>query len=1007
MQKTRVLSKKASGSVAAADRKSGASKTECLVVCSRAGLILNVSHGAGELFGTDRNAILHKQILDLLTIEIDGDSCPEDITPEALFRRADEEGCDVEVRIAGNSFHLIDVVTPLYDDEQPGRITGWVWSFEYSPALIEDIFQHAHQFIDSLSEAVFIADENDVILYANERLCDLAGRANLELINCELTGLFDAPFDSGSELADTGVGSPSFLGRYLNTMIGASGERLWVEVGMSSMDGIIERKGVKLGILANVTARMRAELAAQKSTEKLRKLVHYLPVAITSFNAAQHRYEFVNEEFQRQSGYSRDEFDELNADKLIDMVHPDDRDRIFGFFRRWEADGFPGRQNIQYRINNKSGETVWLDTYLFAELDDHGKVDTINQICVDITRLRSAQTALEDALRQDFRRTVENLQNLVFKLVRRSDGKFVYRLREGKLAGEINSNVVYDRSPDEIFGVLHRERVGPQIARAFEGNSVRFEMEFEGQWLFYVLEPVFEQGIVREVVGSAVDITELKKVELRLRDSEARNRRLIDAIPLGIMQIVVTSGGQINYIANRAFESQTGYSVEEFVRLSSDESESLYHPNDSDRVNQLWARWFSEDSPSMAHDLYRFRHKSGEYRYMEMYATRFRAEGGDRYFIQAAMDVTEKKLAENRLKMLATFPEQNPNPILEISVKGEVTYQNQMALQHFPDIAQRGLNDPLLAWLQPYLDGLVSKAGKTIRHEYENANVVYDLSVSYLPEGEILRIFCHIITEQKQAERQLRKALATERELNALKTRFVSTVSHEFRTPLAGILSSAEILERYADRLEEWRRKEEIGKIKSRVTELTHLMDDFLLQSSLPAAGERLSYGDVDLSQLCREVTENLQETDPAASAIEYICNVDNSVLVGDARLLRQVVKNLLSNAVKYSGVGSPIVLRVREQGEFLELCVADKGIGIPASEQVRLFTPFFRASNVLQRPGTGIGLSLVKEFVELHGGTIDVESNVGQGSTFIVLLPRRQPMQSMEHSDTREHADD
>lgn len=1007
MQKTRVLSKKASNSVAATDPGSGASQTECLVVCARGGRIVHAGDGATELFGADHHQILHMPILELLDVEIDGEPFHEPVDMEALYNRAVEGRCDVFVCAGGHSFHVSDVVTPIFDEDEPDRITSWIWAFEFSPALIEDIFQHAHQFIDSLSEAVFIADENDVILYANERLCDLAGRSNQELINCELTQLFDAPFDGGSELADTGAGSDNFLGRYLNTMIGASGERLWVEVGVSSMDGIIERQGVKLGILANVTGRMRAELAAQKSTEKLRKLVHYLPVAITSFNAEQHCYEFVNEEFQRQSGYSRSEFDDLNADTLIDMVHPDDRERIFGFFRRWESDGFPGRQNIQYRINNKNGETVWLDTYLFAELDEHGKVDTINQICVDITRLRSAQTALEDALRQDFRRTVENLQNLVFKLVRRSDGKYVYRLREGKLAGEINSTVVYDRSPDEIFGVLHRERVGPQIAKAFEGNSVRFEMEFEGQWLFYVLEPVFEQGIVREVVGSAVDITELKKVELRLRDSEARNRRLIDAIPLGIMQIVVTSGGQINYIANRAFESQTGYSVEEFVRLSSDESESLYHPNDSERVNQLWARWFSEDSPSMAHDLYRFRHKSGEYRYMEMYATRFRAEGGDRYFIQAAMDVTEKKLAENRLKMLATFPEENPNPILEISVKGKVTYQNQVAQQHFPDIAERGLEHQLLAWLPPYMDGLVNKAGKTIRHEYENANVVYDLSVSYLPEGEILRIFCHIITEQKQAERQLRKALTTERELNALKTRFVSTVSHEFRTPLAGILSSAEILERYADRLEEWRRKEEIGKIKSRVTELTHLMDDFLLQSSLPAAGERLSYGDVDLSELCRDVTENLQETDPAASAIEYECELDNSVLVGDARLLRQVVKNLLSNAVKYSGAGSPIELRVREQGDFLELRVADKGIGIPASEQVRLFTPFFRASNVLQRPGTGIGLSLVKEFVELHGGTIDVESRVGQGSTFIVLLPRRQPAQNLENSGTREQSND
>lgn len=245
------------------------------------------------------------------------------------------------------------------------------------------------------------------------------------------------------------------------------------------------------------------------------------------------------------------------------------------------------------------------------------------------------------------------------------------------------------------------------------------------------------------------------------------------------------------------------------------------------------------------------------------------------------------------------------------------------------------------------------------------------------------------ITEQKKAEQELHAALAKERELNNLKTRFVSTVSHEFRTPLTGILMSTELLERYYDKLEPQQRQEEIAKIKTRVNELTELMDDFLLQSSVQSMAERLRPELMDIGPIASHCVHELRSilSENPHNLLSVI--PDNlPVFYGDPRLLRHVVQNLLSNAIKYSPTNSTILFELRHEGTFIVIEVRDRGIGIPEEEVSRLFTPFFRASNTGKIKGTGLGLSIIKEFVEIHNGTISVQSKVGHGTTVVVRLP-------------------
>jgi signal transduction histidine kinase len=237
----------------------------------------------------------------------------------------------------------------------------------------------------------------------------------------------------------------------------------------------------------------------------------------------------------------------------------------------------------------------------------------------------------------------------------------------------------------------------------------------------------------------------------------------------------------------------------------------------------------------------------------------------------------------------------------------------------------------------------------------------------------------------------LQKALIKERDLRQLKSRFVNTISHEFRTPLTGISISADILESYQDRLSNQQKIDEFHKIKQRVSELTDLMNDFLLHSSVESMRDFFTVTSVDMTDIIQRVVEDsdrLAQVESITINIHFGKNIP--LIIGDPKILHHVVKNLVSNAIKYSHYGGEILLTLvaSEDSTNLKLIVQDNGIGIPKTELDKLFTQFFRASNTSEIPGTGLGLSIVKEFVELHNGTISVITEPNKGTIFVVELP-------------------
>lgn len=524
--------------------------------------------------------------------------------------------------------------------------------------------------------------------------------------------------------------------------------------------------------------------------------------------------------------------------------------------------------------------------------------DGFNELLSQLQRRESerdnARAELENALREDFRETVRNLQNLVIKAYRAPNGEYLLSLFEGRIAANfgLDTEKIRGQSLSAIFGRKMQALYQKHFDSAFQGKTIRFESEMFGATYLNFIVPIIENGSVREVVCSTVDISSQKEAENRLRISEQRYRALIQGLPVGIVQSVKDGSGLRLEFVNGEFVNLTGYSMEMFAEMQySNQIRLPMHDDDRPKAEESWALWLENEADILLRRSYRLRvvkdsmqRLAPEYRWFDDYTTKLHLDSGEIIIIQALMDIDEKK----------------------------------------------------------------------------------------------------------QSEVQLQLSLDKERQVNELKTRFVSTVSHEFRTPLAGMLLSVDLLTRYFDRMPADKRVDELNKIRLRINELTDLMNDFLAQSESQSGVGRFKPAVMEVNELCKSLVTEMEFIASATSRsrIHRNINVHEAYINGDIKLLRYVVRNLLANAIKYSGKQAPVTVDIYCEPRWVVISVSDKGIGIPEKDIEKLFTPFFRASNTTTISGTGVGLSIVKEFIDAHSGTIEVQSRQNEGSTFTVRLP-------------------
>lgn len=238
------------------------------------------------------------------------------------------------------------------------------------------------------------------------------------------------------------------------------------------------------------------------------------------------------------------------------------------------------------------------------------------------------------------------------------------------------------------------------------------------------------------------------------------------------------------------------------------------------------------------------------------------------------------------------------------------------------------------------------------------------------------------------AEKKIKSALQKERELNELKTKFLSLVSHEFKTPLSGILTSATLVGKYSKEDQQDKRDKHLRTIIGEVRRLNNILTDFLSIERIEEGKELYRFSDFSLSKVVNEVIYNSNMLLKSGQHINYPQNVEDIVIRQDEKIISLVLTNLLNNAVKYSSEDAIIDLQVELVKNNIIFKVVDEGIGIPEKDQKHIFERYFRAENVLLNSGTGIGLHIIKGHLENLNGSITFKSKENVGSTFTVTLP-------------------
>ncbi len=262
-----------------------------------------------------------------------------------------------------------------------------------------------------------------------------------------------------------------------------------------------------------------------------------------------------------------------------------------------------------------------------------------------------------------------------------------------------------------------------------------------------------------------------------------------------------------------------------------------------------------------------------------------------------------------------------------------------------------------------------------------------EISLGFITDNSFVCTF-HDINERKALEQSLLAAVQKEKELNELKTRFVSMASHEFRTPLATIRAISETLIIYRDRLSDDQISQKLSNTIEQIDFLTDIVNDVLQLARLQARRFDYKPSKLNLDTLWREILDEYQNRQDIHHQFYYSSEKSLPFVQVDKKLMRQIITNLLSNAIKYSSPDKPITITLEHVDNRVCFSVQDEGIGIPEDDLSHLFESFHRADNVGTIHGTGLGLVIAKEAVELHGGTITVVSKVGRGTTFTVHIP-------------------
>ncbi len=702
-------------------------------------------------------------------------------------------------------------------------------------------------------------------------------------------------------------------------------------------------------VYEDVTKRKQAEAALRESEELFSKAFHTSPAACAIAAPEDGRHYDVNEKWMELLGYTREEALASSALKLGIWADPKERARFVGLlethgnFRAFEA-----------KFRRKNGELIdVLVSGVYVEFHGEPRLFVVYD---DITKRKQAEAALRES--EELFSKAFHTSPTACAIAAPEDGRH-YDVNEGwtKILGHSREEALANSAVSLGIWADPRERARFVELLETQGSVEAFETEVfrkDGEKIDILISAVHVEFHGEPRIFSVFDdITQRKKSE-RLLAHQASTMSLMKSIAFTANQSTDLEGA-LSFCLEKICD-YTGWDVGHVYMPAKDRPGSLvsakcWFLSDEERFRAFKEK--TEERPCRPED-------------EEMCCGVL--EGGEACW---ADDVASRigpwrveAARASGLRSGVAFPIKIRNVVVAI-------------LEFY---ATRGM-DPTAS-----LVDILTEVGTQMGRVVERANAEAEL----VAHRDHLEDLVDKRTAQVQQQtHKLELALAKERELNALQQQFVAMASHEFRTPLTIIDSAAQRLERRAEKLRPADVVQRTQKIRTAVKRMVTLIESVLSSASFDAGKFKVEVQPYDLRALVAQACARQREISPLHNIVADLDALPTR-MIGDPNLLEQVFANLLSNAVKYAPDKPDVSVVGRVEAGSVRVAIEDQGVGIPAKDIAKLFDRFFRASTSTGIAGTGIGLSLVSQIVELHGGRIDVESVEGEGSTFIVQLPLR-----------------
>lgn len=900
----------------------------------------------------------------------------------------------------GNYRHVRDRVKVLYEDDKPLRIDGLTIDIDdirRSRLNLELSQQRLRSIVDSLPDPVFISTRKDgKVIFANEVFFEVYGMSPGEFLGKKVV-----QFYQNFETRRTYLSLLAEQGRVQNHELVLKNKKedsFWVSASTMPLD--FQNEPCYITILQDITFRKSLEQDLKDSNERYQ-------LAVEGTNDVIWEYDF-----KRGTSYLSPQFwtaldikEETNPldDRLLArFIHEEDRKRFISIINNRFQDHSEDLE-METRFMGARDKVIWVFIKCRILYDDEGQPSRVVGSLSNITSLKQARSRLQES-EAKYRIISQNSSDCICLHSPERDFVFVSASSldvighkpedlERKRLREIVHDDDYEMVKTSIAEViLNPKKKIVTTYRAHHANGEEVWLETHGGAI------LDQDGQIMYFQTSTRNITDRVLAEEKLRESEERYK-LISQNSHDIVSLMDLDGKYL--FVSPSVKETLGYEVEEMLGTKTTD---YIHADDLDAVSNAMGDTIAKKK-KIGEALFRFRHKNGSYRWLEAKGGVITNDNGEPiYFRSTKVDMTDKIMAEQKLKekeeQYKLVSENSTDVIALHDLHGMFTFISPSCYRLVGLTVEESLKKDPMSIIHPEDKERVQKAfTDTITKKHKDVQISYRMQKS---EGDYVWVGVSLTSVLDHNERvqfvlsstrditEIVKVIEKERSLNKLKSSFISMASHEFRTPLTTIQSSNELIQMYLEnQIDPTNGKltKHVNRIRVELERLNSLLKDVFTLGRLDVGKAKLKKEITSLTGIVKQVV--LEASVGYKDRQISISTVGEERQVNlDSQLISHAIANLVLNSLKYSeGKPDPeITLIFEEQGVKVE--VKDHGIGIPDKDKEGLFESFSRASNVGDIEGTGLGLVIVKQFVEMHEGSISFESELKKGTTFTVHLP-------------------